>query len=126
MKFHQFRVHEDHRRRGFYDIFPGFEGDVCITKHIPGVIPDELHMHKRQTDYFTVADGKVLFRLVSEDGKEEKFIMTADDKKTVIIPPGIWHGYLALEPSIMVFYISHKYDSNDEFRRKCSPDEWTI
>ncbi len=83
-------------------------------------------MHKRQTDYFAVVQGKVMFRLVFEDGKEEKFIMTENDHKTLVIPPSIWHGYMALKPSIMVFYLSHKYDSNDEFRRKTDSKEWEL
>lgn len=83
-------------------------------------------MHKKQTDYFAVVEGRVLFRLVYDDGREEKFIFSESDKKTLIIPPGVWHGYMALEPSIMVFYISHKYDADDEFRKSCDPDGWKI
>lgn len=125
MQFHEHRVHKDSRRAGSYDIIPGFEGDMNFTKHTPLVIPSELHMHKHQTDYFAVAEGKVLFRLVYEDGRlEEKFILSTDDFRTLIIPPGIWHGYMALEPSIMIFYISHKFDISDEFRRPCYPEEW--
>ena len=107
-EFYEYRTHADHRRAGSYDIVPGIEGDFNFTKHSPNVIPEELHMHKNQTDYFAVAKGKVMFRLVYEDGREEKFIMTDEDNKTLIIPPGVWHGYLALEPSIMVFYLNHK------------------
>src|SRR3989344_7697849 len=125
-QFYEYRTHSDHRRSGSYDIIPGVEGDFNFTKHPAGVIPEELHMHKRQTDHFAVVSGKVMFRLVSEDGKEEKFIMTDNDNKTLIIPPGIWHGYTALEPSIMVFYLSHKYDASDEFKKKTNPSEWEL
>ncbi len=125
-EFYKYRTHSDHRRSGSYDIVPGLPGDFNFTKHNPNVIPEELHMHKNQTDYFTVVSGKVMFRLVYEDGKEEKIILAADDNKTIIIRPGIWHGYVAFEPSIMAFYISHKYDSNDEFRKKTDPSEWAL
>jgi dTDP-4-dehydrorhamnose 3,5-epimerase-like enzyme len=123
-QFQEYRTHADHRRAGSYDIFPMLPGDANFTKHNPDVIPDELHMHKRQTDYFAVATGRVKFRLVHEDGKEEFFIVTENDHKTVVIPPGIWHNYMALEPSIMVFYIDHKYDPADEFRKKVSTEGW--
>lgn len=126
MKFHKYRVHADHRRSGAYDIIPGFPGDFNFTKQNPGVVPEELHMHKHQTDYFAVAQGKVLFRLVYKGGKEKKFILTEKDHKTLIIPPGVWHGYMALERSIMVFYISHKYDPKDEFKKKTDPYEWEL
>lgn len=125
-QFYEYRTHSDHRRSGSYDIIPGVEGDFNFTKHPAGVIPEELHMHKRQTDYFAVAQGKVLFRLVHENGKEEKFVLSEDDHKTLIILPGIWHGYVAIEPSIMVFYLSHKYDSNDEFRKKIDSSGWAL
>lgn len=126
MKFHKYRVHKDHRRAGAYNIVPGLPGDFNFTVHKPNVIPKELHMHKKQTDYFAIAKGRVMFRLVYEDGKEEKFILTDEDHKTLIIPPEIWHGYVALEPSIMVFYISRKYNPKDEFRKKTKPEEWKL
>lgn len=125
-QWHEQRFHEDYRRRGHYDIIPGQPGDFNFTKHPAGIIPEELHMHRNQTDYFAIAEGKVLFRLVYEDGREEKFILAENDHKTLIIPPGIWHGYMALEPAIMVFYITHKYDSNDEFKKPCDVEGWKI
>ena len=126
-QFYEYRTHSDRRRSGSYDIIPGMEGDFNFTKHPAGIIPEELHMHKRQTDYFAIAQGKVMFRLAYEDGRpEEKIIMTEDDHKTLIIPPGVWHGYTALEPSIMIFYLSHKFDPSDEFRRKTDFAEWQI
>ncbi len=80
-KFYEFRTHSDNRRSGSYDIIPGVDGDFNFTRHPAGIIPDELHMHKRQTDYFIVAEGKVMFRLVSENGEEEKFVLTDKDNK---------------------------------------------
>lgn len=125
-QFYEYRIHSDHRRRGAYDIVPSMPGDFNFTIHNPNVIPEELHMHKKQTDYFAVVSGKVMFRLVTESGEEEKFIMTDKDNETLIIQPGIWHGYMALEPSIMVFYLSYKFDSSDEFRKKTNPSEWGL
>lgn len=126
-QFYEYRTHSDHRRSGSYDIIPGVEGDFNFTKHPAGVIPEELHMHEKQTDYFAIAKGKVMFRLAYEDGRpEEKIILSESDNKTLIIPPGVWHGYTALEPSIMIFYLSHKFDPSDEFRRKTDPSGWNI
>ncbi len=125
-EFYEYRTHSNHRRNGAYDVIPGIGGDFNFTKHPAGAIPEELHMHKNQTDYFAVVEGKVMFRLVSEDGKEEKFIMTENDHKTLIISPGVWHGYMALEPSIIAFYLSHKYDVSDEFKKKTNPSEWVL
>lgn len=127
MEFHTYRVHEDHRRSGKYDLIPNLPGDVNMTRHVPGVIPHEFHLHKEQTDYFAVVEGKALFRLVYEDGRpEEKFVVSAGDRKTLVIPPGVWHNYLALEPTTMVFYTSRKFDMNDEFRKPCGPEGWSV
>ncbi|OGM75827.1 hypothetical protein A2191_02850 [Candidatus Woesebacteria bacterium RIFOXYA1_FULL_38_9] len=98
-----------------------------FTIHAPKVKPEELHRHLIQTDYFTVVKGSVLFWLQYEDGKNEKFILTDQDKKTLSIPPGVWHGYMALKKdTIMVFYITQKFNPNDEFRKKCDPKEWKL
>ena len=127
MQFHPHRVHEDHRRRGAYEIVPGLSGDVNFTVHKTGVIPHEWHMHKIHTDYFAVVEGKVLFRFAYDDGRpEEKIVLTQDDHKTLILPSGVWHNYIALEPSILVFYISQKFDTNDEFRRPCDAEGWEL
>ncbi len=126
MPFHEHRIHADARRMGHYDIIPGLAGDVNFTMHATGSIPTEWHLHKVHTDYFAIAQGRALFRLVPEDGlPEEKIILSPDDNKTLIVSPGVWHNYLTLEPNtILVFYISHPFDAADEFRKPCDPEGW--
>lgn len=127
MEFHNHRIHEDNRRKGAYDVIPGLSGDMNFTVQESGVVPHEWHMHKLHTDYFTLITGRILFRLVYEDGRpEEKFVMTAQDHKTLMVRPGIWHNYMALERSIMIFYITHKFDVADEFRRPCDSEGWNM
>mgnify|MGYP001576044019 CR=1 FL=1 len=124
MEFHNHRFHEDARRRGFYDIIPGLPGEMSFTHMSPGVICG-LHLHKQHTDYFTVAKGSILMRLVYEDGRpEEKFVVSEYTRQTIIIPPGVWHGYKSLEPTVLVFYIDHKFDTADELRRPTKPEDW--
>ncbi len=124
-EFHAHRFHEDERRRGLYDIVPGLTGDMNFSYMQAGIIAG-MHMHTRQTDYFTVAKGSVLFRLVSENGREERVLLSEQSRKTLIIKPGIWHGYRSLEPSILLFYIDQKFNSDDEHRRPTDPSEWEI
>lgn len=123
--FHTQRFNEDERRRGLYDIVPGLSGDMNFSYMQAGIIAG-MHMHLRQTDYFTVAKGSVLFRLVSEDGQEERVLLSEQSRKTLIIKPGIWHGYRSLEPSILIFYIDKKYNPDDEHRRPTDSSEWEI
>lgn len=125
-QWHEHRFHEDYRRRGSYDIVPGLPGDMNFTYMNPGVISG-LHMHKEQTDYFSVVKGSVMVRLVYDDGRPtEKFVLSEGTRKTLIIPPGVWHGYKSLEPTIMVFYIDKKFNTNDENRRETKSEEWEI
>ena len=127
MQFHNHRLHEDDRRKGAYDIVPGLPGDMNISVHSVSVIPHEWHMHKIHTDYFVVAKGKVLFRMAHDDGMpEERIALGEDDHKTLIIPPGVWHNYMILEPSILVFYIDRKFNADDEFRRPCDAQGWRL
>lgn len=128
MVFHDHRIHADARRTGHYDIIPGLAGEINFTVHAVPSIPTEWHQHRVHTDYFAVAQGRVLFRLVREDGTpEEKIILSSNDSKTLIVPPGVWHNYLILEPdTILVFYISHPFDIADEFRRPCDPSGWHV
>lgn len=121
--FHAQRFHEDERRRGYYDVVPGLPGDMNFTDMPAGVIAG-MHMHKKQTDYFAVAKGRVLFRLIWEDGKEERVVLSAHSRKTLVIPPGVWHGYKSLEPSILLFYISEKFNIGDEHKKPTSEEEW--
>ena len=119
------RFHEDERRRGFYDIIPNLSGDMNFTHMQSGVIAG-MHMHKKQTDYFSVAKGSVLFRLIAEDGTEERVVLSEHSRKTLAIPPGTWHGYRSLEPSILLFYLDHKFDETDEFRQPTTISDWEI
>jgi len=39
--------------------------------------------------------------------------------QVLAIPPGIYHGYKALEPgTILAYYVTRKYDPSDEFRKE--------
>jgi len=51
-----------------------------------------------------------------EDGCE--FVYLSDKNPQVIeMKPGVYHGYKALEPgSILLYYLTEKYNPNDEFR----------
>ena len=122
---HAHRFHEDERRRGFYDIVPGLPGDMNFSHMQAGIIAG-MHMHKKQTDYFTVTSGSVLSRLVTEDGKEERIVLSSHSRKTLVIPPKVWHGYKSLEVSTLLFYIDQKFNLDDELRKPTKPSDWDI
>ena len=117
------RYHEDDRRRGFYDIVPGLKGDMNFTHVQKGSIAG-LHLHKEQSDYFIVAKGAMLFRLIDENGNEERVVLSPYTRQTLVIPPNVWHGYKALEDSIVLFYIDQKFNTEDEHKKKTVAEDW--
>ena len=79
-----------------------------------------LHYHKRQLDYWIVASGRAFVALVdvrpAERGDGPAVVETrelaADD--WAVIPAGVAHGFLALEPLEMLYLVTNEYDGADE------------
>lgn len=80
-----------------------------------------LHYHRRQLDYWTVTAGRALVALVDVrplvEGNGPRAIietreLAADD--WVVIPAGVAHGFLALEPLELLYLVTNEYDGSDE------------
>ena len=80
-----------------------------------------LHLHRRQLDYWVVAAGRAFVGLVdvrplledpSAAPKVETRELGADD--WAVIPPGVAHGFLALEPLDLLYLVTNRYDGSDE------------
>ena len=79
-----------------------------------------LHYHRRQLDYWTVATGRAFVALVdvrplvagSGPSVVETRELAADD--WVVIPAGVAHGFLALEPLELVYLVTNEFDGTDE------------
>jgi dTDP-4-dehydrorhamnose 3,5-epimerase len=80
-----------------------------------------LHYHQRQDDYWIVATGRAFVALVDVrpllDGRGERALvetreLAADD--WVVIPAGVAHGFLALEPLELIYLVTNEYDGTDE------------
>lgn len=80
-----------------------------------------LHYHRRQLDYWIVASGRALVALVDvrplADGTGrrapvETRELEADD--WVVIPAGVAHGFLALEPLELIYLVTNEFDNSDE------------
>jgi len=115
--------HEDDRAQRVFDIFGQISGQINIsyvnsTSHIVA-----WHVHKIQTDYWFCPKGsfKVGLAEPQPDGTYNVRWEYLSDKnhRALKIPPGTYHGYKALQPeSIMLYFLTEKYDPDDEKRVK--------
>jgi dTDP-4-dehydrorhamnose 3,5-epimerase len=79
-----------------------------------------LHLHRRQSDLWVVGSGRAFVALVDVrpllEGADrplvETFEMIADD--WCFIPPGVAHGFLAIEALELLYFVTNEYDGTDE------------
>ena len=115
--------HEDDRAQRLFDVFEQLEGQVNVsyvnsTEHVVA-----WHKHNIQSDFWVCLKGsfKVGLAIPKEDGTYEvKWEYISDKNFRVLeITPGIYHGYKAVEPgSVLLYYLTHKYNPEDEIRAK--------
>jgi len=75
-----------------------------------------MHVHQHQWDFWGVASGKIQVCLSDGDTDEYKTLSVGGG---VVIPPGVAHGFLALEDTMLIYAVTN------EFNRE-HPDEGTI
>ena len=79
-----------------------------------------LHYHRRQLDYWVVASGRAFVALVDvrpvAEGGERAVVETRelDADEWVVIPSGVAHGFLALEPLELIYLVTNEFDGADE------------
>jgi dTDP-4-dehydrorhamnose 3,5-epimerase len=79
-----------------------------------------LHYHRRQLDYWVVAAGRAFVAVVdvrpvaagSGPAVVETRELAADE--WIVIPAGVAHGFLALEPLELVYLVTNEFDGSDE------------
>lgn len=107
-------MHSDERRDAYCDIFAGagLPGDINVFRLHAGA-KTFWHRHQRQVDRFFCVMGRIHVRAY-QNGDWQISGLAAGH--SVLIPPGWWHGYEALEDSILVMYLDQHYDPSDEER----------
>jgi dTDP-4-dehydrorhamnose 3,5-epimerase len=80
-----------------------------------------LHYHRRQLDYWVVASGRAFVALVDVrpllDGTGPRAVVATRElgaDEWVVIPAGVAHGFLALEPLDLVYLVTSEFDGTDE------------
>jgi dTDP-4-dehydrorhamnose 3,5-epimerase len=80
-----------------------------------------LHLHRRQLDYWVVVGGRAFVALVDARGpiRSPTEVATVETRilarnEWVVIPTGVAHGFLALEPTQLLYLVTNEYDGSDE------------
>jgi dTDP-4-dehydrorhamnose 3,5-epimerase len=80
-----------------------------------------LHLHQRQWDLWVVVSGVAFVALVDvrpmlADPAAGPLVRTQalEKDETVRIPPGVAHGFLAIEPLELLYFVTNEYDASDE------------
>ncbi len=79
-----------------------------------------LHFHRRQLDFWIVASGRAAVALVdvrpmlAGGDRPRVEVRELGPDETVVIPTGIAHGFLALEPLELLYVVTNEYDGSDE------------
>lgn len=80
-----------------------------------------LHLHRRQLDYWVVVAGRAFVALVDArpllDGPGAPAVIETRELRAddwVVIPRGVAHGFLALEPLELLYLVTNQYDGSDE------------
>ncbi len=117
--FQDIQYHEDDRAQRYLNVFPHIEGQLNVsfvnsTKHIVA-----WHKHDIQSDFWCCLKGSFKVGLATDDGSIRWEYLSEKTNKVLEIPPGVYHGYKALEPnSILMYHLTHKYNPKDEIRAK--------
>lgn len=81
-----------------------------------------LHFHRRQTDLWVILEGRAHVVLVDirphlaahVDESPEHFAEVLEPGGSLIIPPGVAHGFWALEDVSLLYLVTNEYDGTDE------------
>jgi dTDP-4-dehydrorhamnose 3,5-epimerase len=80
-----------------------------------------LHFHAKQADYWLCMKGRLLVclhdlrRSSPTYGVTQGVVLTGDTEAGIYIPPGVLHGFGALEDSTLTYLVDNYYDGDDEF-----------
>ena len=79
-----------------------------------------LHYHRRQLDYWVVAAGRAFVALVDvrpvAASRGPAIVETRElaVDEWVVIPAGVAHGFLAVEPLELIYLVTNEFDGVDE------------
>ena len=117
------RYHQDHRRKGWWDVFPPEIKSVnCVVIPQANTIA-AWHRHLYQKDYWFCPQGLLQVGVaLTEDGPENIkelswYFLSPESREVLEIPENHWHGYKSLEPyTILIYGMTNIWNGTDEER----------
>lgn len=89
------------------------------------------HKHDELHDWFCIAKGAAKYCLVDDRkdspsyGKGDVIVASDRAPKVVVVPPGVYHGWMSLEAdTIMVSTASHEYNKAKPDEVRVAPDHF--
>jgi dTDP-4-dehydrorhamnose 3,5-epimerase len=118
------QTHQDHRGN-FTELFraynlPNVEFKQWNAVNSHANVLRGVHVHLKHWDYLTVLRGRVLFGLKDlRKGSPTENVgcfveLDESNYQTILIPPGVAHGFYFLEPSLHLYAVSEYWDTEDE------------
>ncbi len=83
-----------------------------------------LHFHRRQTDFWAVLEGtahvavvdlRERMRDLNFDERPRHSIHVIEAGGAIVIPPGVAHGFWALDDVSLLYLVTEEYDGSDEY-----------
>lgn len=80
-----------------------------------------LHFHRKQADYWLCLRGTLLVCMhdarpdSATKGVTQGVVLTSGTNTGIYIPPGVAHGFAALEDATLTYLVDNYYDGADEF-----------
>ncbi|MCD4707092.1 MAG: dTDP-4-dehydrorhamnose 3,5-epimerase family protein [Candidatus Sabulitectum sp.] len=101
------------------DMHYGDEIQLNLSRSIRGSMRG-LHFHHEQSDWWIPVTG--ILQIALADLREGSptfmetlsFTLSSDDSACLLIPPGVAHGFLALEDTSLIYVVNRYYDGSDE------------
>lgn len=128
------KVHEDDR--GFlFEVIHGSDpfvtqfGQVYIVGDRIERVVRAYHKHNELHDWFSIVQGAAKFVLVDDRKDSPTFrktdilVGTGRTPSLVVVPPGVFHGWMSLEPNtLLCSTASHEYNAKHPDEVRVSPD----
>lgn len=104
-------VRESYRASWFPDVPPIVQ--VVHSESGPGVLRG-LHSHKQQHDIWHFTAGRAFVQLY-EPVWDELDARWYGPGETLVIPPGVAHGFYTPEGCTLIYLLTSEWDGSDEF-----------